>query len=92
MDPFLYHESISMILTICVFRLLSAEAEKILIVKAAEAEAEARYLSGLGVARQRKVMTLTTANLSLIFIKRTKQLSHLYCQCYQHHQLLPHLS
>jgi len=34
----------------------NAEAEKILIVKAAEAEAEARYLSGLGVARQRKAI------------------------------------
>lgn len=33
-----------------------AEAEKILIVKAAEADAEARYLSGLGVARQRKAL------------------------------------
>ncbi len=30
-----------------------AEAEKILQVKAAEAEAESKYLSGLGVAKQR---------------------------------------
>merc|ERR1719221_1772307 len=29
-----------------------AEAEKIRQIKAAEAEAEARYLSGVGVARQ----------------------------------------
>ena len=33
-----------------------AEAEKILQVKAAEAEAESKYLSGLGVARQRKAI------------------------------------
>jgi len=33
-----------------------AEAEKIRQVKAAEAEAEARYLSGLGVARQRRAI------------------------------------
>ncbi|GKY98932.1 hypothetical protein MPSEU_000849000 [Mayamaea pseudoterrestris] len=33
-----------------------AEAEKTRQVKAAEAEAEARYLSGLGVARQRKAI------------------------------------
>jgi len=33
-----------------------AEAEKILQVKAAEAEAESKYLSGLGVARQRKAV------------------------------------
>merc|ERR1739844_239297 len=33
-----------------------AEAKKVQQVKAAEAEAEARYLSGLGVARQRKAI------------------------------------
>jgi regulator of protease activity HflC (stomatin/prohibitin superfamily) len=33
-----------------------AEAEKILQVKAAEAEADSKYLSGLGVARQRKAI------------------------------------
>ena len=33
-----------------------ADAEKILLVKAAEADAEARYLSGLGVAKQRKAL------------------------------------
>jgi hypothetical protein len=33
-----------------------AEAEKILKVKAAEAEAESKYLSGMGVARQRKAI------------------------------------
>jgi len=33
-----------------------AEAEKIRQIKAAEGEAEARYLSGLGVARQRKAI------------------------------------
>jgi regulator of protease activity HflC (stomatin/prohibitin superfamily) len=33
-----------------------AEADKVMQVKAAEAEAEARYLSGLGVARQRKAI------------------------------------
>jgi len=33
-----------------------AEAQKILQVKAAEADAEAKYLSGLGVARMRKAM------------------------------------
>ena len=33
-----------------------ADADKIRQVKAAEAEAEARYLSGLGVARQRKAI------------------------------------
>jgi regulator of protease activity HflC (stomatin/prohibitin superfamily) len=34
----------------------NAEADKVRKVKAAEAEAEARYLSGLGVARQRKAI------------------------------------
>ena len=33
-----------------------AEAEKILQVKAAEAEAESKYLSGVGVAKQRKAI------------------------------------
>lgn len=33
-----------------------AEAEKILQVKAAEAEAESKYLSGMGIARQRKAI------------------------------------
>merc|ERR1719221_220710 len=33
-----------------------AEAEKIRQIKAAEAEAESRYLSGVGVARQRKAI------------------------------------
>jgi len=33
-----------------------AEADKILLVKAAEAESEAKYLSGVGVARQRKAI------------------------------------
>merc|ERR1712232_298186 len=33
-----------------------AEADKVQQVKAAEADAEARYLSGLGVARQRKAI------------------------------------
>lgn len=33
-----------------------AEADKIKLTKQAEAEAEARYLSGLGVARQRKAI------------------------------------
>merc|ERR1719491_2333845 len=33
-----------------------AEADKIRQVKAAEAEAEARYLSGVGVARQRRAI------------------------------------
>jgi regulator of protease activity HflC (stomatin/prohibitin superfamily) len=33
-----------------------AEAVKIRLVKAAEADAEARYLSGLGVARQRRAI------------------------------------
>lgn len=33
-----------------------AEAEKILQVKAAEAEADSKYLSGLGVARQRRAI------------------------------------
>lgn len=31
-----------------------AEAEKILVVKAAEADAESKHLSGVGIARQRK--------------------------------------
>jgi regulator of protease activity HflC (stomatin/prohibitin superfamily) len=34
-----------------------AEAEKILLVKAAEADAEAKYLAGLGIARQRQAIT-----------------------------------
>jgi hypothetical protein len=33
-----------------------AEAEKILQVKAAEAEAESKYLSGMGIAKQRKAI------------------------------------
>merc|ERR1739846_260793 len=33
-----------------------AEADKVQQVKSAEADAEARYLSGLGVARQRKAI------------------------------------
>jgi regulator of protease activity HflC (stomatin/prohibitin superfamily) len=33
-----------------------AEADKILIVKAAEADAESKYLSGAGVARQRRAI------------------------------------
>merc|ERR1712232_83607 len=33
-----------------------AEAEKILIVKAAEADAESKYLAGVGIARQRKAI------------------------------------
>eukprot|EP00011_Vannellida_sp_DIVA3-517-6-12_P003664 CAMPEP_0114627932 /NCGR_PEP_ID=MMETSP0168-20121206/12555_1 /TAXON_ID=95228 ORGANISM="Vannella sp., Strain DIVA3 517/6/12" /NCGR_SAMPLE_ID=MMETSP0168 /ASSEMBLY_ACC=CAM_ASM_000044 /LENGTH=267 /DNA_ID=CAMNT_0001839289 /DNA_START=59 /DNA_END=858 /DNA_ORIENTATION=- len=33
-----------------------AEAEKILVVKAAEADAESKYLSGVGIARQRKAI------------------------------------
>merc|ERR1719352_635010 len=33
-----------------------AEAEKILVVKAAEADAESKFLSGQGVARQRKAI------------------------------------
>lgn len=33
-----------------------AEGEKILLVKSAEAEAESKYLSGVGVARQRKAI------------------------------------
>lgn len=33
-----------------------AEAEKILQVKAAEADAESKYLQGLGIAKQRKAI------------------------------------
>jgi regulator of protease activity HflC (stomatin/prohibitin superfamily) len=33
-----------------------AEAEKIMIVKAAEADAEAKYLAGVGIARQRQAI------------------------------------
>lgn len=33
------------------------EAEKVLLVKKAEAEAEAKYLGGVGVAKQRQVIT-----------------------------------
>jgi hypothetical protein len=33
-----------------------AEGDKILQVKSAEAEAEAKYLSGVGVAKQRKAI------------------------------------
>uniref|UniRef100_A0A7S2BRL8 Band 7 domain-containing protein n=1 Tax=Florenciella parvula TaxID=236787 RepID=A0A7S2BRL8_9STRA len=33
-----------------------AEADKVLLVKAAEADAESKYLSGVGVARQRKAI------------------------------------
>jgi hypothetical protein len=33
-----------------------AEADKIMLVKAAEADAESKYLSGLGIARQRQAI------------------------------------
>ena len=33
------------------------EAEKVLLVKKAEAEAEAKYLGGVGVAKQRQAIT-----------------------------------
>ena len=33
-----------------------AEAEKIMVVKAAEADAEAKYLAGTGIARQRQAI------------------------------------
>lgn len=33
------------------------EAEKVLLVKKAEAEAEAKHLSGVGVAKQRQAIT-----------------------------------
>nr|TKV93898.1 hypothetical protein SEVIR_9G259400v2 [Setaria viridis] len=33
------------------------EAEKILLVKKAEAEAEVKYLSGVGIAKQRQAIT-----------------------------------
>ncbi|RCV09172.1 LOW QUALITY PROTEIN: hypothetical protein SETIT_2G005700v2 [Setaria italica] len=36
---------------------LQGEAEKILLVKKAEAEAEAKYLSGVGIAKQRQAIT-----------------------------------
>lgn len=39
-----------------------AEAEKILMVKRAEGEAESKYLSGVGVARQRQVRTFFSQN------------------------------
>ncbi|CAN0239206.1 unnamed protein product, partial [Phaeothamnion confervicola] len=38
------------------FQKHQAEADKIMQVKAAEAEAESKYLSGVGVARQRKAI------------------------------------
>jgi len=44
------------VLISCVAASHKAEADKVKQVKAAEAEAEARYLSGLGVARQRKAI------------------------------------
>lgn len=37
--------------------IFKGEAEKILMVKRAEAEAEAKYLGGVGVARQRQAIT-----------------------------------
>merc|ERR1712164_72084 len=33
-----------------------ADGDKVLVVKSAEAEAESKYLSGVGVARQRKAI------------------------------------
>jgi predicted RNA-binding Zn ribbon-like protein len=43
-----------------------AEAEKVTRVKAAEAEAEARYLQGQGIARQRQV----GAHACVLFVMR----------------------
>ena len=42
-----------------------AEAQKILVVKAAEAEAEAKHLSGTGVVRQKRNYTSTRAHRRL---------------------------
>ena len=42
-----------------------AEAQKILVVKAAEAEAEAKHLSGTGVVRQKRNYTSTRAHRAL---------------------------
>lgn len=38
-----------------------AEAEKIQVVKGAEADAEAKFLAGQGIARQRQVLTHTSS-------------------------------
>ena len=46
-----------------------AEGDKILQVKAAEAEAEAKYLSGVGVAKQRKA--IVDVRTLLLFIACT---------------------
>jgi hypothetical protein len=48
-----------------------AEGDKILQVKSAEADAEAKYLSGVGVAKQRKAIVdvrCSAAGLVLVFV------------------------
>lgn len=48
-----------------------AEADKTKQVKGAEAEAEARYLSGLGVARQRKaIVEVRSTNAVVVVVVR----------------------
>eukprot|EP00559_Dactyliosolen_fragilissimus_P008821 CAMPEP_0184857186 /NCGR_PEP_ID=MMETSP0580-20130426/2355_1 /TAXON_ID=1118495 /ORGANISM="Dactyliosolen fragilissimus" /LENGTH=283 /DNA_ID=CAMNT_0027352641 /DNA_START=156 /DNA_END=1007 /DNA_ORIENTATION=- len=49
-----------------------AEADKVQQVKAAEADAEARYLSGLGVARQRKAIVEGLQESVSVFSKEVK--------------------
>ena len=43
--------------SLLVYTVYKGEAEKVLQVKRAEAEAEAKYLGGVGVARQRQAIT-----------------------------------
>jgi regulator of protease activity HflC (stomatin/prohibitin superfamily) len=45
-----------------------AEGDKILQVKSAEAEAEAKYLSGVGVAKQRKAIVDVRNRVNVHFV------------------------
>ena len=47
-----------------------AEADKILVVKKAEAEAESKYLSGVGIARQRKAIAEGMHDTVLAFTEK----------------------
>merc|ERR1712226_949311 len=49
-----------------------AEGDKILMVKSAEAEAEAKYLSGVGVAKQRKAIVDGLKNSIMDFSEEVK--------------------
>jgi SPFH domain / Band 7 family len=65
-----------------------AEADKTRQVKGAEAEAEARYLSGLGVARQRKAIVEVSRALCTFMLVCVALLSSSEL-CPSHHHQIP---